>query len=156
MNPSRKRRFVRAATKRALWQLALNGNPHWVYYFTTRGKPAGTNDGKCSTGHVDKKRGRDRTKYAGLPYQFTPERVDREKRCFGCWSGSNQGDRSTYRVLSHDVEVLQPAQPGKKREKVDNPTADQARKAYAHAVTLYQTWVRMAKRSKNIVAVGLF
>jgi hypothetical protein len=140
---------VDPAIKQALWRLALNGNPHWVRYFTTKGKPQGTNDGTCSTGYVDS-HGKDRTKFAGKPYFYTAEQVDRDQRGFGFWSRSEAG---TLRFLAHDIEVTETTAHGQRGKVVPG---DKSRFTLTHAITVYETWVRLAKAGNKIAAVGLF
>jgi hypothetical protein len=141
---------VDPAIRRALWRLALNGNPHWVRYYSGKDKPPGANDGQCSEGHVDRS-GKDRTRNAGKPYWYTPQQVDRDRRGFGFWSRSEAG---AYRFLCHDIEVREKGPDGKYR-KVENPGRTQRWLSLQHALRVYHTWMAMAKRSTKIVAVLL-
>jgi hypothetical protein len=145
-----KPRHVPPKTRQAAYRLALNGNSHWVRYFTSQGKPAGTNDGQCSEGHVDRS-GKDRTRNAGKPYWYTTEQIDRDRRGFGFWSRSEAG---TYRFICHDIEVRAPRPDGKCR-KVENPGRAQRWLSLQHALRVYHTWKAMAKRNSKIVAVLL-
>jgi hypothetical protein len=141
---------VDPAIKRALWRLALNGNPHWVRYYSGKDKPPGTNDGQCSEGHVDSS-GKDRTQSAGKPYWYTPRQVDRDRRGFGFWSRSEAG---AYRFACHDIEVRAPGPDGKYR-KVERPARWQRWLCLQHALRVYYAWRAMARRNSRIVAVLL-
>jgi hypothetical protein len=137
---------VRDEIKQAFWRIIQAGQPYWASYFTSESKPRGTNDKKFSTGHVDKK-GKDRTHRAGVPWLYTPDKVDANKLCFGPWS---IGEDGTRHWIALDVEPVDGP-----HTKDKQPTPAHVAKVAKWARGAYRAWMKLADQEPGIVCVAL-
>ena len=89
--------------KQAFRRIALNGNPHWVSYYSSDKVP-GHNDLQVSVGHVTSG-GKDYRSRAHKPYWYTQAVVDERKLGF-CRDRLAQIDRAAAAERDHAAARL--------------------------------------------------
>lgn len=140
------RKLVPDELKQAFWRIALNGNPHWMRYYSKSG-PRGTNDGQCSEGCITQS-GRDRSHRAGKAFWYTPAKVNEHQLGFGFWSRSNEGESSTYRFAAWDLEPI--AICNRRKISVRQPTSSQVKQTAQEAIAVYQAVKQRAAEDDRI------
>ena len=154
------------AVIQAVWRCMLGGNDHWVTYrCKDRTNPhSGVNDQKWSTGHIDK-RGVDRRRHAGVPYNFTAEAVDRKRLCFAFWGLNGVRHKQMCTYACSDFEPLKPARKTKKPQPVQltevgsrihpKPTLKHRIRVYRQALNCYNDTVGLFFNDDRILAAYL-